>query len=104
MNGRIYTTCSQPHCSTPPLQKKVMRRNEINISDFLLFLYVKNLKMWMRLVLELSIQNLHTPAPLYPSPVLWIRIQIGSVFSNFVDPDPYSKYVSKSVSKKVKIG
>ena len=24
--------------------------------------------------------------------MLWIRIQIGSVFSNFSDPDPYSEF------------
>ena len=28
--------------------------------------------------------------------VLWIRIRIGSVFRSFLDPDPYSKYVSGS--------
>ena len=28
----------------------------------------------------------------YLSAVLWIRIRIGSVFRNFVDPDPYSRY------------
>ena len=27
-------------------------------------------------------------------PVLWTRIQIGSVFRNFVDPDQYSEYGS----------
>ena len=33
--------------------------------------------------------------------VLWIRIQIRSVFSNFVDPDPYSEYgfISTQVKK-----
>ena len=28
----------------------------------------------------------------YVIPMLWIRIQIGSVFRTFVDPDPYSEY------------
>ena len=27
------------------------------------------------------------------APFLWVRIQIGSVFSYFVDPDPYSEYI-----------
>ena len=30
------------------------------------------------------------------SPVLWIRLQIGSIFSNLVDPDPYSEHGSRS--------
>ena len=38
------------------------------------------------------------------SATLWIRIQIGSVFSNFVDPDRHSKYCSGSGTTQVKIG
>ena len=28
--------------------------------------------------------------------MLWIRLQIGSIFSNLVDPDPYSEHGSRS--------
>ena len=35
------------------------------------------------------------------TPVLWIRIQIGSVFSSFVDPGPYSDYRSGSTQPQV---
>ena len=39
------------------------------------------------------IQNVKFVADLcvFSVPVLWIRIQIGSVFINYVDPDPYSE-------------
>jgi hypothetical protein len=33
---------------------------------------------------------------------LWIRIRIGSLFSDFVDPDPYWEYRSGSRGKKMK--
>ena len=51
---------------------------------------------------KLSVKK-HCHANLMYKVVLWIRIQIGSLFRNFVDPDPYSEYRSGSGSTQEKI-
>ena len=33
--------------------------------------------------------------------MLWIRIQIGYVLSDFMDPNPYSEYGSQSTQLKI---
>jgi hypothetical protein len=43
---------------------------------------------------------LYTNLPVYDIAGLWIRIRIGSGFSDFVDPDPY--WESGSRGKKIK--
>ena len=67
----------------------------------------KTTRMRMRMILSLvmwstwswtrisSLETSQVPAE------LWIRIQIGSVFSNLLDPDPYSEYGSGSTPVKV---
>ena len=32
--------------------------------------------------------------------MVWVRIQTGSLFSNFVNPDPYSEFRSRSSQSK----
>ena len=53
------------------------------------------IKSWPNMIL-LLLYSAFSPTFLCRLSALWIRIQIGSVFSSFVDPDPHSEYGSGS--------